>query len=84
MSMRSIASALVALAVLVACTASGMTGTPVAEPTLDLKPGRGRAAKSALMDAACALPHEYVVRIARGYRRGRSPDVYSIPAEPNY
>jgi Type I phosphodiesterase / nucleotide pyrophosphatase len=80
---RRVALACAALAT-AACTASSGSTEPV-EPEATAADIRDDArARSELMDAACAMPHRYAVRIARGYQRARSPDVYVIPNEPNY
>ena len=35
-------------------------------------------------ESACALPPEQLVRIARGYQKGRSPDLTLVPRAPNF
>jgi hypothetical protein len=37
-----------------------------------------------LIRAACSLPHEQLVRIARGTRLDRSGEIQIVPQEPNY
>lgn len=46
-------------------------------PSVALAPG-------ALADAACALPHRYLLRIWRGTFPGRSGQILLVPKEPNF
>jgi len=51
--------------------ASGVTGSP-------------RAAPKALAQAACAIPHEQLVRVWRGTDPERSGQIVFVPQEPNF
>lgn len=53
----------------------GSRATP--GPSVALAPG-------ALADAACALPHRYLLRIWRGTFPGRSGQILLVPKEPNF
>ena len=54
--------------------AAGPTGQ---SPSVAVAPG-------ALADAACALPHRYLLRIWRGTFPGRSGQILLVPKEPNF
>lgn len=45
---------------------------------------QGEAVASDLALAACAMPHEQLVRIWRGVHPTRSGDIIVVPAEPNF
>jgi predicted AlkP superfamily pyrophosphatase or phosphodiesterase len=55
-------------------SAAGPTGQ---SPSVAVAPG-------ALADAACALPHRYLLRIWRGTFPGRSGQILLVPKEPNF
>ena len=73
---------------LAACTAassepedrpSAAGGTGETSPPSTSAPARGALAK-----AACAMPHEYLVRVWRGTEPNRSGQILLVPQEPNY
>ncbi len=75
-----------ALVVLAACTAApgtaaGRSPRPSAEEPQAISdlPPAGR-----VVEAACALPHRYLVRIWRGTFPGRSGQILLVPREPNF
>jgi hypothetical protein len=81
--MRRLAPAFALVLLSAACTSdtgparpspTGETGTETVAPP----------APGALADAACALPHEQLVRIWRGTDPGRSGQVVFVPQEPNF
>ena len=86
-SVRAAAWALIAVASAVACTTAGG-----AEPRDGPSLGSATAATGDLAgepfaspaEAACALPHDQLLRIWRGSRNGPSGNLQIVPAEPNY
>ena len=87
--MRRLALLFALAAVVAACTSDAGTETPppatssfgssgtTAEPVAPPTPG-------ALADAACAIPHEQLLRIWRGTDPERSGQIVFVPQEPNF
>ena len=70
------------LIVAVACTSGGSRGGPTAAPSGPASPLPANA--SSIRAAACALPHEQLVRIWRGTEPDRSGQIIIVPKEPNF
>lgn len=89
--MRRLALLLVMAAIVVACTSDAGTETP---PPASSSSGSGSSGGSvepvapptpgALADAACAIPHEQLLRIWRGTDPERSGQIVFVPQEPNF
>ena len=47
-------------------------------------PVRSSAGASKVVEAACSMPHEYLVRVWRGTHPSRSAELLVIPKEPNF
>lgn len=47
-------------------------------------PSSAPAASGDLVQVACSLPHEWLLRTWRGNRADRSPELQILPIEPNY
>ena len=86
--MRGRPALLLALGVLVAaCTATTEPSPTGAEPTggqTGGPTGPAQPAPRALERAACALPHEQLVRVWRGTDPERSGQIAIVPEEPNF
>lgn len=67
-----------------ACTGNAPGGQIPDEPRLREADGSEVASSKATFRSACALPIEHLRRIRRGYRPGRSPDVFMVPRAPNF
>ena len=85
-------AAVMAFAVLAACTGDG--GGEAPDGALPSPPAKGvdRATPIEIvtepvgdwLESACSLPVEYLRRIRRGYVPGRSPEILFVPREPNF
>jgi hypothetical protein len=58
-------------------TAAASASSPIASTVVDIEPGE-------LARAACALPHEQLLRIWRGVEPGRSGQIAVVPEAPNF
>ena len=47
-------------------------------------PARAQTTDQDLIDLACSLPHEFVLRTWRGWRLDRGAQLSYIPQEPNF
>ncbi len=64
---------------------SGSGGAPAASPSASAPPSPGESAiRGELARAACALPHEQLLRIWRGVDPGRSGQIAVVPDAPNF
>ena len=93
MTVRCTSSALALFLIAVACTGSGAGDATNPAPSASSSPGRlaetvaietAPPPRDGWLDAACALPPEQVLRVARGYAPGRSPDLMIVPRAPNF
>ncbi|MFN2489867.1 MAG: alkaline phosphatase family protein [Actinomycetota bacterium] len=82
---RLSAAALVAVAVLAACTSPDAPG-PQTSPGRAAEPSDAAAGRSDgdVMRSACALGAPLLQRLRRGFYPGRSPDVVVVPDAPHF
>ncbi len=74
---------LLALALLAsACTGAKGASTPTRTPSAAEAPEN--VSTRSIVEAACSVPHELLLRTWRGVRLDRSGDVQFIPKEPNF
>ncbi len=87
------AAAVLAVALAGAACTAGAEPAPPASPSGGAPPPQTTAvggspevvaAPSEIEDAACAMPHEYLVRVWRGTDPRRSGQIAIVPQEPNF
>jgi Type I phosphodiesterase / nucleotide pyrophosphatase len=69
---------------LAAAAAAGAVTAALAPPAWSTQAAGERAVERQLSAAACAMPHQFLLRTWRGWRSDRGPDIEMVPQEPNF